>query len=266
MGARPSSFKKGGGGFWSNVDAKITGIEFTTDPPFKNDGKYIYAILSALVDGAEEDSTSSFFVGSVDDWEIDGTTLIPASEDQQVGANTGWGKFIASMTENNFPEDRLPEDEFNWDAIVGTRVRFIKQDNEDMKGKKRKAKNGKEYAYQDTVVGQVYELPGKGGKGAKAEKPTSGKKGKAAEAEDEEEPDAKTLATKFVLKVVGGAPKGKLAKGKLSMALLKPEFGMSKHPLREEVRGLFKTDKFLNTEDGWTYDADKEIITVEAEE
>ena len=261
MGARPSSFKRGGGGFWNNVDAVITGIEFTTDPPFKNDGEYVYAILSARVDGADEDSTSSFFVGSADEWDIDGTTLTPSSDGQGIGASTGWGKFLDSLIENNFPETLLPEDEFNWDAIIGTRVRFTKVENEAMKGKKRKAKNGKEYAYQDTVVGQVYELPGKkGAKGTSKPAPaskTSSKK--AAEADEDESVEA--LASKFLLKVVA-ANKGKMAKAKVSMQLLKPENGLFKHPEREAIRKLLTSDKFLNTEDGWSYNEDEEVITV----
>jgi hypothetical protein len=247
------------------VDAVITGIEYTTDPPFKNSGEFVYAILSARVDGADEDSTSSFFVGSADEWEIDGTTLVPASEGQGIGASTGWGKFLDSLIENNFPETLLPEDEFNWDAIIGTRVRFTKVENEAMKGKKRKAKNGKEYAYQDTVVGQVYELPGK--KGAKSEgtsKVTKGSTKKVVEADEDEDDSVEALASKFLLKVVA-ANKGKMAKAKVSMQLLKPENGLFKHPQREAIRKLLTSDKFLNTEDGWSYNEDKEVITVEEE-
>jgi hypothetical protein len=247
------------------VDAVITGIEFTTDPPFKNDGEYVYAILSARVDGADEDSTSSFFVGSADEWEIDGTTLTPSSDGQGIGASTGWGKFLDSLIENNFPETLLPEDEFNWDAIIGTRVRFTKVENEAMKGKKRKAKNGKEYAYQDTVVGQVYELPGKKGTQAQGtSKVTKGSTKKAVEADEDEDDSVEALASKFLLKVVA-ANKGKMAKAKVSMQLLKPENGLFKHPQREAIRKLLTSDKFLNTEDGWSYNEDKEVITVEEE-
>ncbi len=105
----------------------------------------------------------------------------------------------------------------------------------------------------------MYEVAAKGAKSAPA---TKGKK--AAEPEPDEDETPETLATSFLVKVVT-ANKGKLAKGKLSMALLKPENGLFKHPEREKVRKLLSSDKFLSIEDGWSYDEDKEIITVEVE-
>lgn len=272
MGARPSSFKKGGGGFLNNVDGTITGYEFTDvfpsdnpKPRKKSDFHSLYCILSVRVDGADEDVSTTLFVGSADEWEIenDGHTLVPNEEGQEIGQNTGFGKLLSSLTEANFPEAALPEDEFNWEAIIGTRCRFVQRTDKETTQRlgKRKGKNGKEYDRQDLVIDQVYDLPGEAGKAAKAGK--AAPKGKAGKTEDAEDDDVETLATKFLLKMVT-ANKGKLTKGKLSMGLLKPEFGMSKHPLREEVRALFKTDKFLNTEDGWSYNEDKELITVKA--
>lgn len=274
MGARPSSFKKGGGGFLNNVDGTITGYEFTDVFPSADGGKpkksksdfhSLYCILSVRVDGADEDVATTLFVGNADEWEIEneGHTLVPNEDGQEIGQTSGFGKFLTSLTEANFPESALPEDEFNWEAIIGTRCRFIQRvDVETTKRLgKRKSKDGKkEYDRTDVVVDQVYDLPGKKGKkGADAEKP-KGKKGKDA---DDDGDDVSTLATKFLIKVVS-ANKGKMAKGKVSMQLLKPENGLFKHPEREAIRKLLNSDKFLNTEDGWKYNEEKEIITVEA--
>lgn len=93
MGARPSSFRKGGGRL-NNVDVTIIGYEFTDDiltfvegggqnrEPFKP-GKYknaqgqmkerfhsLTCLLSLRVDGADQDIVEPMFVGGADDWAI----------------------------------------------------------------------------------------------------------------------------------------------------------------------------------------------------
>jgi hypothetical protein len=80
MGARPSAFRKSGGGFLNQVDGVIAGYEFTDEfngvafVPGKVAGKdkfhSLYCVLSARVDGAEEDVTTTLFVGGADDFEV----------------------------------------------------------------------------------------------------------------------------------------------------------------------------------------------------
>ena len=170
-GARPSAFRKGGG-FLNDVDGEITNYEFTTQFPggggkrkSKSDFNALYSVLSVRVDGADEDVETTFFVGSADEWEIseDGKTL---TGDGNLQATIGWGLFIASLVEHGFPENDLPEDEVNFEPIIGWRVRFVQQTNERATAKygKRKAKKGKgEYDRTDVVVSQVYDQTTKGG-------------------------------------------------------------------------------------------------------
>lgn len=93
MGARPSTFRKGGGRL-NGVDATITGYEFTDDivtfvagggierEAFKA-GKYkaadgkmkdrfhsLTCLLSLRVDGADQDVVEPMFAGGADDWAI----------------------------------------------------------------------------------------------------------------------------------------------------------------------------------------------------
>lgn len=286
MGARPSTFKKGGGGFLNGVDGEIVSYRFTDQfngedfvpgkKPGTKDEKFhsLYMELKVRLDGADEDITQSLFAGGYDDFEIseDELTLTSASGDEcSIGANTATGKFVQSLVEAGFPESKFSDDpnSVNFEPMVGARVRFgqAQQMGKDGKPLKRVVKKGKfkgrEFDNTTTVVEQVYESGGKADKGAKNAKADKG--GKKKKDEDAEDDDVPSLAKKFLLKVVT-ASKNKLAKGKLSMALLKPENGLFKHPEREAIRKLLTSDKFLNTEDGWKYNDDKEIITIEEDE
>ncbi len=285
MGARPSTYKKGGGGFLNGVDGTITGYRWTDQfngedfvpgkKPGTKDDKFhsLFMELSVRVDGADEDITQNLFAGNADDFDFEDelTLKSAAGEDEEcsIGANTAAGKFLQSLVDAGFSENKFSDDpnSVNLEPMVGSRVRFGQAVvmGKDGKPRKRIAKKGKfkgrEFDDTTTIVEQVYEAA-KGGKTKDA--PKGGKKGKA-EAEPDEDESTEALATKFLLKVVT-ANKGKLAKGKLSMALLKPENGLFKHPEREAIRKLLQSDKFLNTEDGWKYDDEKEVITVEEED
>lgn len=289
MGARPSTFKKGGG-FLNGVDGTITAYRFTDQfngedfepgkkPGTKEDKFHSgFMELSVRVDDADEDTVLNLFFGGYDNYEVSKDELTLTSEDGgecSIGANTPTGKFINSLVENGFPEAKFDEDpnSVNFEPMLGTRVRFGQAVvlGKDGKPGKRIAKKGKfkgrEFDNTTTIVEQVYEVAGKKGK-KDADEPVKGKKGKKTvepEADEADADDASTLATKFLVKVVT-ANKGKMAKSKVSMQLLKPENGLFKHPEREAIRKLLNSDKFLNTEDGWSYDEDKEIITVEEEE
>lgn len=174
-GARPSSFKKGGG-FLNGVVATIMDYEFSDefngkafepgrDPVSKKERFHsLYAKLVVRADGATEDTTTTFFVGGFDDFTVspDGHTLLTGD----LGRNTGWGQFIVSMCDNGFPDTRFPEDVADWSAIIGTRCKFGTKKNEKMKAenKQRTGKNGKKYDYEDIVVTEVIELPAEGTK------------------------------------------------------------------------------------------------------
>jgi len=190
MGARPSSFKKGGG-FLNNVDATIVDYEFTDDIITKDGreafkaGKYknskgqvkdrfhaLNAILTVLVDGATEPVTTTLFAGGAEDFDIsdNGHTLTPLQDGGGIGASTGWGKLISSLCapdgtqgENGFPEENFPGDDepINYEAMIGTRVRLTQKKDDEATAKygKRKSKDGKkEYDRTDLVVDEVYEV------------------------------------------------------------------------------------------------------------
>lgn len=112
MGARPSSFKKGGGRL-NGVDATITGIEFTGDELVYTKGQSgfdrtefkpgkvkkegggvkdkfhaLNALMSFRVDGADTDTIEPMFAGGADDFAIsdDGQTIWDAQYDSPEAA------------------------------------------------------------------------------------------------------------------------------------------------------------------------------------
>lgn len=182
MGARPSTFKRGGG-FLNGVDGVITSYRFTDQSPSKDgpvdfkpgkhkgpDGKLkdnfhsLYFELHARADGAKEEVQTSLFAGGYDDYEVseDGLTLTsPDGGPVSIGASTAAGIFITSIVEAGFDENEFDEDETtaNFEPIVGKRYRFVQRRNDEATkklGKRVDKKTGKAYDRNDLVVDQYY--------------------------------------------------------------------------------------------------------------
>lgn len=272
-GARPSSFKAGGG-FLNNVDGVLQDYEFTTEFPGgegkkskkkNSDFTALYFVLTVAVDGVDDPAVTTLFVGSADDFEIenDGKTLTPVDETSGLRQNSDFYKFINSLVEAGFPESSLPEDEINFEAILGSRVRLVQQVDEEATARlgKKKSKDGKkEYSRTWLKVASVAALPGKGGK-ATGKADSKGKsKGKAAEADDEED-EVTTLATESLLALLKKAPKNTILKKKLPVQIMN-QVG-AKHPQREAVRKMVTSDDFLSAGDGWSYDDESQEITLD---
>jgi hypothetical protein len=278
MGARPSSFKKGGGGFLNGVDGVISGYQFTDEfageafKPGKVNGKdkfhSLYCLLSVRVDGADEDVTTTLFVGGADDWTIseDGHTLEPVEDGRELGANTSFAKVITSLVESGFPETNLPEDSINYEAIIGTRARFVQKVNvEDTKklGKRKDKKTGKEYDRMDLVIDQVYSLPGTQGAAATApaaapKAAAAGKKAAKAPKAVAEPVDVAALSTETLMGILGDSD-GSIQKNKVSLKVIKVLNG---HPQREAVRKWLFSDENLSSIDGVAFDTATGIISV----
>lgn len=260
-GARPSGYKQGGG-FLNNVDGVIVNYEFTPDFPFQSeqprkrkasDFNPLYAILTARVDGAKQDVTTTLFVGSADDFEIedDGHTLTPVEEGIALWASGEWQRFIKSMVDNggeNFSEDDLPEDVINFEAILNKRVRFVQTkdlEKTDKRGKRKSKKTGKEYDQTQLEVSTVYgdAEPVKRNATAKpatrATKPAGKPNGKAVEVDLTD--TAKEAVIGLLEKFGGSCPKAKLVSAPAQMYLKK------NYPdTAEEVRKIIYDDDFLN--------------------
>ena len=165
MGARHATLSSGGGKF-NGVAGLITDYEFTTTHPFaKASGRRnsefspLYGVLQAQIDGAKEPDTDVMLVGSADDFAISdgGKTLTPL-DDRGVWNKSQWGKLIQSMedlgiaTEN----DEYAEGVYNYNPIIGRRVRFAQEQQFDKGGKLKqregKGRDGKKRLFDDTTT------------------------------------------------------------------------------------------------------------------
>ncbi len=273
MGARPSTFKRGGGGFLSDVDATITGYEFTTEFPGatqarkKSDFRSLFAVLSARVDGAEEDVQTTLFAGGADDFTIsdDGLTLTPVEDNGGIGGNTGWGKLITSMVAAGFDENLLPEDAINFEAIIGQRVRFVQKVDAETTARlgKRKGKNGKEYNRTDLLIEAVYGKAVAAKPAAKAAAKATGKapksNGHAVAADVEAAGDLTEFADETLMAIIAASNGKPLPKAKLSVKILQT---LGKDPRRQDVYTLMYDDAFLARENGWNYDAQTQTLSL----
>jgi hypothetical protein len=264
-GSRPSQFKKGGGRL-NGVDGTIAGYEWTTEYPFQSEDRpakrtsefnSLYFVLRARLDGADEDTIEPIWAGNADNFEIEdgGLTLTPVEDTFELGANTDFGKFIGSLCEAGFPDTNLPEDRINYEAIVGTRVRFGQVQTLDKTGKPRKRVvnkgkfKGREFDVTSTVVTNVLDLPsvrGKANGAAKTVKAATKPNGRvAAPVEDDETAE---LAGATIASILSK----NVDKQGNSMPLLKTRFQMrvfaelgAKHPQNNEVVAWLKNDKNL---------------------
>ena len=276
MGARPSSFKRGGG-FLNNVTGKLVDYVFTDefngepfrpgkDPKTKKDRFHaLYFVPSVLVDGADDPVTTTLFVGGADDFEVseDGKTLTPIEEGRELGGSTAFAKLITSVVESGFPETNLSETDINYEPIIGWRFNFVqKRDEEATKklGKRVDKKTGREYDRQDLVVDQTF-APEETSKAGKTAKPAAGgaKTGKKPEPQGD---DIDTLSADTLKAILADTEDGYIQKSKLSMKVLQK---LTKHPQREDVRTRIFSDDFLATEDGWTYNKAKGLVTLTKE-
>ena len=300
MGSRVSSFKKGGG-FLDGVDATITGYEFSdkfAGKPYvagkmkdNKTGRMIdkphslNCALSVRVDGATEDTSATLTVSKdFDLWDItdDGHTLTPV-DDANLGGSSKFGIFIQSweVAANQGAEsDQFGDASFNYTPIIGSRVRLVQRPYsaealasiKKLGGtEKQKGKDGKEYERRNLVVEQVYELAQPAAKSNGKAKPvnearplgtnkTAGKpNGKVAPPVDEQDIDELTKAT--LAEILEGAG-GSITLKKLSLKALTTPL-MKGNSQRDEVRALILSTDFLAQEDGWTYDADSQEVSVE---
>jgi hypothetical protein len=266
MGARPSSFRKGGG-FLHEVDATIVDYNFfrgETVEIKRGDRKgEEFTPLSLEVaiqqDGADAPVTKRLLIADADlfgDIEDDGKTLL-TPDGQSIGLKSEAGTFISSLCEGGFPEENFSEDEdrINFEPMIGTRVRLLNpvktKDGKPVMQRK-PGKDGKQYAERGPLqIQTVHTLPEVDSKPAKAAK---GGKSKGPAIDD---------IAADVLRQILEANKGELAKSKLSVQILKT---MGRNENRDAVKDYLTKDDNLSAIEGVTYNAKKGLISLEAEE
>jgi len=271
MGARPSSFKRGGG-YLNGVDAAITGYSFLVGETstIKNgdrkgeDFTPLSLVPSFRVDGADVDQSQRLligeatFFGEVSD---DGLTLAtPAG--QSIGANTEAGLFIASLVEAGFPEENFSDsdDEINFAPMVGSRVHLVQVVNVEKTKRQgqQTGKDGKKYDLKDLKVKAVLSVGTGAPKAAgKSAKPAAGKAAKVVETADVAQLSADVLLA--ILNDAKVCPEGTILRAKLPVQIAKKT---ASSPHKDAIRKTIYSDEFLTTEAGWAYDKDDPSQTI----
>ena len=261
--ARHATLSEGGGGKFNNVDGVITAYEFTTVHPFAKEGNQrsrsdfspLYGVLTAQMDGAKEADVDVLLVGSADDFEIsdEGKTITPVEEGRSVWAKGQWGKFIASLEKLGCETENADYDEnvFNYEPIVGRRVRFQQEQQFDKGGKLKKrmgkGRDGTPREYNDTttIVVADYGMAPSIQKGARKGPPfttaarASKPNGAAKEVDLTDTADEALVG--LLDKFGGSAPKAKLVSAPAQL-FLKKNFPENS----DELRKIIYDDDYLN--------------------
>ena len=272
MGARPSSFSKGGGMF--SGEGKIAGYEFFVGETTKvkngprkgEDFTPLSLNVSFRMDGADQDVSKRLLVGDADFFgEVtDGNQVLQTPNGQNISAKSEAGIFIQTLCESGFEETRFDEsnDYIDYRPMVGTRIVLVNEVNEEKtkrQGKEKNTKTGKEYDRRDLKVARVLALPTAGiptsvrvGRSMAAPTSSNSKTNGSGKADAALE----TLASETLVNILADTKEGTLPKSKLRMkviAALGP-----KHPQRADIEKLLHNDAFLAAVEGVAYDpADK---------
>ena len=168
--SRKTTFR-GGGGFLNDSDGKIVDVQATFDPPFANEGGYLYVTVSVQEDGKDAPTEQSLFAGGTEEEftvSEDGHGVIPAEPGRNLSRGTAFADFIASIDATDHPGSQLDTDDvLNFSPLIGSRFRFVQQplDAAELaklksRGKPttRKDKAGKEWPLKKTVVSKFYGI------------------------------------------------------------------------------------------------------------
>ena len=257
--ARHATLSEGGSGKFNNVDGVITNYEFTIVHPFAKEGNRrsrsdfspLYGVVTAQMDGAKEADVDVLLVGSADDFEIsdEGKTITPMGGGNGVWAKGQWGKFIASLeklgceTENADYEESV----FNYEPIIGRRVRFQQEQQFDKSGKLKKrmgkGRDGKPREYDDTttIVVADYGMAAAVKTGTKTTTTKAASKANGAVKEVDLTDTADEALVGLLDKFGGSVPKAKLVSAPAQLFLKKNYPDHS-----DELRKIIYDDDYLN--------------------
>ena len=271
MGARPSSFFKGGGMF--NGEGKITGYEFFVGDTTKvkngprkgEDFTPLSLNVSFRMDGADQDVSKRLLIGDADTYGdvTDGNQVLQTPDGQNISAKSEAGIFIATLCDNGFDETRFSDtnESIDYRPMIGTRIVLVNEVNEEKTKRQGKEKNkttGKEYDRRDLKVARVLALPTATPASGRAMARTTSASTSNSRANGSGKADTalETLASETLVNILADTKEGTLPKSKLRMkviAALGP-----KHPQRADVEKLLHNDAFLAAVEGVAYDpADK---------
>lgn len=263
----PTTFKAGGGLF-DDVDATIKKVRYSADAPegyTAQNGNPIFANLTILIDGAEDEVTQSISLGgkSGDNFTVinDGEGLEPQNDDAGISDKSKWAMLIASLVNEGFPGDRLESEDFTPVPMEGCRVHFnrVPTGFSATFGQKRKGKDGKEYEDTALVVTKLHSLPEEAtATGKKAAGKATATKGGAAAQKKAAESDLEDQARTALIDILAA----KDAPIKRQDITLLANKALMKDTNRTALVKLMFSEEFLSSADGVTYDKRKGTVAL----
>lgn len=280
MGLTSAFSKPGGGGRLNNVDGVIQDFQFSTEFPYAakdgakrkgNKPAYpsLWLNLTVLADGAEEATIEPLFAGNNEQWTIadDGHSISPNPDSDDTPRLFGNApRFLQSAFDKGFAEPEYEEGEdIDLTPLIDERFRFIQVVDEAANAKKGKRKDKKDptktYDNKTLEVSEYYgpaeAVPAKGKKVA-GKPAVAAKGGKKAAPVEEDFTEEATAVLVAILK----ANDGEINKSKVGMASLKMLLKTKSASNKDDFSAFIRSDDFLETEDGWSYNKKTGVISV----
>lgn len=266
MGMSDAFGKGGGGGRLNNVAGVVLDYQFSTDFPYeaknpkagRKASKFntLWLNLDILQDDTTESKIEPLFAGNADQWIIsdDGHTISPNPDSEKTPQMFGNGpRFLQSAFNHGFEEPEYSVgDDINLETLINQRFQFVQEI--DVEGTKARGeqvgKDGKKYPRKTLEVSEVLgeaEAPKSSKSNGKAAVKTNGK----SKVVEEEDYSDNALTT---LKGVLSANDGQINRSKIGTPALKVMMKLKySEDTRNGVLPLLKSEEFLNTVDGVSY-------------
>ena len=266
-------------GLADDFDGEITDVRYV---PWDYDGHLDHHILAARVTIVPDEDSGleefiqhysagdlQFFLPSVDgenpvDLEADdeddmaGAFVVPVGRRESLANSSNWAAFVIAAVEAGFPKDQISSDATVFEGIKGHFNRVPQQKRSGIQVEEGEGNRRREIL----VLTEVTETGKKKGK-AKAKPAASKAKGKAkskakTKPAGDGDDDLDERLAGVVLEALANAEDMTLSKAKLPGIVIKAFDGAEK----AKAVKLVATADFLESEEGWEFDADEGTLTI----
>jgi len=246
---------KAGTGLFDNVDATITNIQHTKEPPDNytmDGGNPIFANVSFLLDGdgpEEERRVNQVYsegAAAGDNFTIsnDGYGLIPSNAEAAPRKDSKWGTFCAALQNEGVPRGVLAAGDFS--KLIGLRGKFKRvADAERNFGADQRARPGQaksKFPPSTLVLVKLHALPGEKGKAVATPATASANTTASAPIANVTEDDLDVRALEMLEKAIANTPKKQLQRSQIILAVTR---AASEDPRKADIARRAADETFI---------------------